>query len=295
LYYALTGEQLDAEAGIEMANLNTVFYSKIRNDIAFIVKGILIVILEHQSTLCLNMPVRMLQYVVLMYEFFCQLGKNLYRQKRIMLPKPVFYVLYNGTEPYPAQSVMRLSEAFGGMQDGEQPQLELTVRVININRGANPEIMKRSKDLEDYSILVAKVRHWQQKGLTLKAALHQAVKECRKEDILTAFLDKYKNEVINMLFLEYDENLMKEAMREEGLEEGIEIGEARGIEIGEARGEVRGIEIGEARGGEKRLLRMIRRKIEANKNLSQIIHDLMLDPEDEKYVYQFNDYKHLLN
>ena len=46
------------------------------------------------------------------YEIFCDLGKALYKKKQIKLPKPEFYMLYNGTEPCPANTELRLAEGF---------------------------------------------------------------------------------------------------------------------------------------------------------------------------------------
>ena len=88
-----------------MKTLDTVVMSKLRNDLAFIIDKTLIVILEHQSTLNRNMPLRVLQYVLLFYEIYFKLGNVLYKEKLIKLPKPEFYMLYNGQDPYPLRDV----------------------------------------------------------------------------------------------------------------------------------------------------------------------------------------------
>jgi hypothetical protein len=59
-------------------------------------------------------------------------------------------VLYNGTAPYPDEQMLRLSEAFEnprslGLPEKEGDELELIVRVININQGRNEEIIKIGK------------------------------------------------------------------------------------------------------------------------------------------------------
>jgi hypothetical protein len=123
----------------------------------FTINGVLVVIVEHQSTLNPNIPLRILRYLLLYYEIFCILKDTLYKDKLIKLPKPEFYMLYNGPKPYPASGVMKLSDAFEGMEEGEIPNLELTVNVININAGFNTEILEQNEDLKGYAIFVEKV------------------------------------------------------------------------------------------------------------------------------------------
>ena len=99
LYCDITGKTYNKDTTIEMKTLDTVLLSKLRNDLAFLIDEALIVIVEHQSTLNKNMPLRSLQYVLLFYEIYCKLGDALYKEKLIKLPKPEFYVLYNGKAP----------------------------------------------------------------------------------------------------------------------------------------------------------------------------------------------------
>jgi predicted transposase YdaD len=215
-----------------MKSLDTVLLSKLRNDLAFVINETLVVILEHQSTLNKNMPLRSLQYVLLFYEIYFKLGNTLYKEQMIKLPKPEFYVLYNGQKPYPDRGVMRLSDAFIGLEADEQPCLELIVNVININYGENVEVLKKNADLRGYSILVAKIRERQKEGKNLAEAIQIAVDECLAEGILTEFLRAYRNEVEAMFSLVYDEEKARSIAREEGREEGWEKGREKGREEG---------------------------------------------------------------
>jgi DNA-directed RNA polymerase subunit L len=134
-------------------------------------------------------------------------------------------VLYNGTEPYLPFGELRLSDAFMGMDKGEAPQLELVVKVVNINYGENPEVLEKCKDLNGYALFVAKIRGLQSEGATLEEAVKRAAKECLKEGVLTEFLSKYKyKELINLITLFYDEDMAIEIAKEEAYEDGIEKG-----------------------------------------------------------------------
>jgi hypothetical protein len=222
LYNAVTGKNLSSDTLVEMKNVEPVLLSSIRNDLSFIIDGRLAVFLEHQSTINRNMPLRMLQYLLVFYEANCEIGRALYKEKRISLPKPEFYVLYNGNKNQPEKQ-MRLSEAFAGLEEGEAPQLELVVNIININYGENPDVMEKSESLNGYAFLVAKQREYKNAGNNTDMATRLACEYCIKEGILSEFLLNLKfEELIFMLNLEYDEALAKEVAREEGFEDGVE-------------------------------------------------------------------------
>ncbi|MBP3230935.1 MAG: transposase, partial [Anaerovibrio sp.] len=62
IYYALTGEKV-AVKDIKITTLRGTFFEDIKNDISFMVGNRHIVLMEHQSTLSENMPLRMLWYI----------------------------------------------------------------------------------------------------------------------------------------------------------------------------------------------------------------------------------------
>jgi predicted transposase YdaD len=240
LYSAVSGKTFDKDAKVEIRTLENVFLSKLRNDLAFTVDGKLIVIIEHQSSLNPNMPLRAFQYVFMYYHLFYNPGKALYKEKLIKLPKPVFYMLYNGTKPYPASGAMKLSDSFEGKEEGETPGLELIVNVVNINYGVNMPVLDKSDDLKDYALFVEKVRRHMESGIKLQEAIKLATYECLNEGILVEFLEKYKNEVDSMFSLVYDEDIAKEVAREEGWEDGLEQGREEGLEQGLEQGMEKG-------------------------------------------------------
>ena len=69
LYNALHGSNLDAKTTeIEPVMIEQVLYMKFYNDIAMLVDGKIVVLVEHQSTINENMPFRMLEYIARIYE-----------------------------------------------------------------------------------------------------------------------------------------------------------------------------------------------------------------------------------
>ena len=68
------------------------------------------------------------------------------------------------------------------------PELELTIKVLNINYGMNESLMRGCKILNDYSIFVSKEREFYRKSGSHEKAIKQAIDYCIENDILKDFL-----------------------------------------------------------------------------------------------------------
>lgn len=73
-------------------------------------------------------------------------------------------------------------------------------------------------------------------GLDVRTSVIEAVDECIKEDILSDFFIKHREEVIDVSIFEYDEEGVMEILREEARTAGLEEGRAAGLEEGRAAG-----------------------------------------------------------
>ena len=140
LYNALHGTNLDAETTeVQPVMLERVLYMKYYNDIAMLIDGKIVILIEHQSTINKNMPFRFLEYIARIYEKITTKDEK-FGRKLVKLPIPEFYVFYNGKDDYPVESVMKLSDAFmqldgklrNQLENANYP-LEISVKVININ------------------------------------------------------------------------------------------------------------------------------------------------------------------
>ncbi len=196
LYNAINGTDYPENTGIEIITLSNALYMEQINDIAFVLDGKLVVLIEHQSTINENMPLRMLLYMAREYEKLTN-RKDLYRKIQIKVPAPEFIVLYNGDEKFPQYREMKLSEAFKTETTGA-PYLELVVRVYNINRGANPEIAQRSETLNGYEEFTAEVKHNYHETRDLAESIRRAIRTCIGRNILVNFLETHSSEVENM-------------------------------------------------------------------------------------------------
>lgn len=120
------------------------------------------------------MPVREFMYAGKLYDKFLHSGKrNRYSRSLQPLPVPKLVVFYNGEDEKEDETVLRLSDAFkeeirrgimcgqGGKNiDGEglqgeterifreaDPDIEVKVRMININHGHNRELLSACRPL----------------------------------------------------------------------------------------------------------------------------------------------------
>ena len=80
--------------------------------------------------------------------------------------------------------------------------LELKVEILNINYGKNESLQKACKTLEDYAILVAKIREYAREMDDLSMAVHKAIQYCIDHDHLRDFLILNQAEVAAMSLLE---------------------------------------------------------------------------------------------
>jgi hypothetical protein len=68
------------------------------------------------------------------------------------------------------------------------PDLELTVKVFNVNDGRNAEMVKRSETLHEYAVFVARVRDFRAETGDLDTAMPKAIDWCIRHGILSDFL-----------------------------------------------------------------------------------------------------------
>ena len=190
LYNALHGTTLDVRTELKRLRLEQVMYMTFYNDVARLVDDRIIVLVEHQSTVNANMPLRCLQYVARLYEQIQEPKAKYYRTLQ-KIPTPEFYVFYNGLEQYPERTTLKLSDAF--IAQPEKPALELVVSVININYNKGSEILHACKPLAEYTLFIETVRRHTK--LDSENGFKNAIKECIQNDILREYLQRKSREV----------------------------------------------------------------------------------------------------
>ena len=215
---------------LEINTLDGIFFNQIKNDLSCMIQNRLIVIVEHQSTVNENMPLRMLFYITeLLRKCFKGKHRKLYNEQLISLPKPEFFVIYNGNAPEEDYRELKLSSAF----EGDDSKLELIVKVYNVNAGRNEELMNRCEYLNNYCIFINHVKYNLGMRMSIKEAIVEAVKYCKNSDVMKEYLESKEGELIDMVNFEFKINEEKEAWRE-----AAEAREARGRAEGKAEGKI---------------------------------------------------------
>ena len=228
LYNALHGTNLDAETTeIQPVMIEKVLYMKYYNDVAMLVDGKIVVMIEHQSTINENMPFRFLEYIARIYEKITN-PKEKFERKLMKLPVPEFYVFYNGKEDFPSESEMKLSDAFIKLDENKNFPLEISVKVININVDKENPVLNRCEALKEYSEFMEQVKFNIENKIP--EALTVAIKQSIKQGFLSDYLSRKSTEVENMLLTEYDYDTDIAVQRQEAYEDGVEKGFSQGAQ-----------------------------------------------------------------
>lgn len=216
LYNAVNHSHYTDAKELEIVTLENAVYMNMKNDQAFLL-DMQLNLYEHQSTWNPNMPLRFLIYVTKEYQMLIR-NQTLYASTLVELPTPHFVVFYNGEEEREAESVLKLSYSF--CQKADEPELELIVKVLNINLDKKQRILETCCLLKEYMLLVDKIRKYAAEYKDINRAAEQAVTECIEENILADFLRKNRTEAIEVCIFEYDEKREKELIRKAEYAEG---------------------------------------------------------------------------
>ena len=214
LYNQISDTKINSDATVEIVTLTDELYVKQLNDLGLLIDNKLIVLVEQQSTYSKNLPLRLLMYIAREYEKVLD-KKSLYRSKRVEIPNPEFFVLYNGSKPLNDwKQTLRLSDLYVTKQ--HTPSLELTVTLIDIN-SSQFKIAKNST-LQQYITAIKEFKNCHETDGDMVKCIDNLI----KQNILKEFLEKNSSEVLNMITYEITQEEYDEILREEGREEGKE-------------------------------------------------------------------------
>ena len=240
LFNALEGTDYTEDTKIEITTLDNVLYLERKNDLGFTIASSFIFLGEQQSTINPNMPLRFLSYITYSYEKLIA-QKSIYSRKKLLLPTPIFYVFYTGDAPWDTKT-LKLSDCY--METPPENSLELVVKIINLRYNKDNEILKRSKNLAGYSMLITRIKDGLKEGIPLETSIQRAIQSCMEDGYLTAFLQQYGEEIGKMKFYEFSQKEYEDLLAEESFEAGMEKGLEKGMEAGIEKGLKKGLEAG---------------------------------------------------
>lgn len=273
LYNAIHGTSHNDLSDITINTIEDVVYMGMKNDLSILVSENISLyksmeLYEQQSSYNPNMPVREFMYAGKLYDKFIYSAKlNRYGKKLLPLPIPKLVVFYNGEDEKEDETILSLSDAFreeirqnimhrhneniNRPDDGEisarverifqeaSPDIEVQVRMVNINYGHNREILSACKPLEEYAWFVAQVRknladNRDIKPVGIGDAIDMAIDGMPEDFEIKKFVTANRAEVKDMCLTEYNEaetmEMLKEEGRQEGRQEGLQKGRQEGLQ-----------------------------------------------------------------
>ena len=116
-----------------------------KNDLSFIVRWDMN-LYAHQSTYNPNMPVRELMYLGHLYSKYITENKlNIYGSRQIPLPVPKLIVFYNGNKDTEDEVMLELKDSFPPGANADESDVNVRVRMLNVNYGRNKRIPDHSQ------------------------------------------------------------------------------------------------------------------------------------------------------
>ena len=229
LYKSLHAEDDGVEEkDIEVITLTNVLVDDIYNDLGFLVKDRLIILVEAQSTFSPNLPMRMLFYLAATYKAYSDEKLwSLHAAKAYSFPKMELYVIYTGKGDVPDR--LRLSDLCGGDEFAE-----LKVKVLLGTAADKNDIVRQ------YVRFCKIADEERRKGGPTVETVKRIIDRCIEEGVLPIFLASRRREVENIMVVLYDEAKAREIyeynVRKDALEEGREEGRAEGRNEGTEKG-----------------------------------------------------------
>ena len=102
-----------------------------------------------------------------------------------------------------------------------RPDIEVRVRMLNVNLGSNQKLLEACQTLKEYSWLVEQIRINKSKvNSDLEEAVNNALTDMPNEFVIKPFLMAHQAEVKGMLLTEYNEVEQMELFKEDGRKEG---------------------------------------------------------------------------
>lgn len=239
LYNAVNGSNHRNADDIRITTIEDVIYMGMKNDVSLLLCDVMS-IYEQQSTFNPNMPIRQMMYAGRLYDKYIQEnGLNIYGAKQVLLPIPKLVTFYNGREDREDESVLRLRDAFEGNERASEADIDVRVRMVNINYGRDKKLLESCEPLKEYAWLVSRIREYNEK-MDTEDAVDRAIDEMPDGFVIKGFLLANRAEVKNMCLTEYDEEKVMQMFKEEWREEGREEGEKEGRKKGRKEGKKEG-------------------------------------------------------
>lgn len=193
LYQVLHPEDDVNEDDLELVTIENILVHDMYNDLGFLVKNKLIVLVEAQTTWSTNIIMRMFLYLAKTYQKLIyssqSLRISLYSSKNMELPTPELYVIYTGERGDKSEVLSLKDNVFPGADN-----IELKAKVIFAD--------KYSRDIVNQYISFCGILKEQMSMYNgdKQAAIRETIRICIEYGNLSAYLSAHKKEVEDKMF-----------------------------------------------------------------------------------------------
>ena len=221
LYRSLHPEDIVSEDDLKIITIENILADDMYNDLGFMVKNRLIVLVEAQTTWSRNIIVRMFLYLARTYQDLIygdkSLRMSLYGSKRMELPEPELYVIYAGDKGDKKEIISLRDDIFP-----DSDIIDLKAKVIFAD--------KNRRDIIGQYIafcVILKEQISMHKG-DIQKAVRDTIRICIKTNNLRTYLKRHEKEVEDYMFAtlsqeEIIEDMVSNAKSEGQVEKAVEI------------------------------------------------------------------------
>jgi hypothetical protein len=156
--------------------------------------GRLLILAEAQSTWSVNILIRILLYLAQSYnEYFVKTGQDLYKSKKVEMPKPELYIIYTGNKGKKPDVISLAEEYFGGAEVA----VDVKAKVI---------YEQETDDIINQYIIFCKVFNDQRNkhGFT-EETVKETIRICKDRNVLREYLESREKEVVTIMMSLFDE------------------------------------------------------------------------------------------
>jgi len=222
LYQVLHPEDREVtEDQISSVTIKNILLDQMYNDLGFIVKQRLLLLVEAQSTWSRNIVIRALLYLANTWQEYIQEKKlNIYGSGGMVLPKPELYVIYTGERKERPEWISLSKEFF----PGQECFVDVKVRMLYDGKEG---------DILNQYVTFTKIYNEQvkQQGRTREAVL-KTIRICKDRKILKEYLEGREKEVVDIMMTLFDQEYAVERYGDERELKGLAEGKAKGLEEG---------------------------------------------------------------
>ena len=220
------------EKDIKLLTIQHIFVNGIYNDLGLLVRNKLLLLVEAQSTWSINILIRLLLYLSTTYQDYITAYKfSLYSSTKIEIPEPEFYIIYTGKKK--VKDKISLREEFW-----DSPNLDLSARVIHA---------ENKNDILGQYIIFCHVFDQQRKIYGhASSAIENTIRICQNSDVLKEYLESRKKEVMDIMFVlfdqEYNTEVYVEEEKQKALKQGLKQGKLQGLKQGKLQGAIEALQ-----------------------------------------------------